>query len=136
MYSTISLASEFVEYWADNNYLLYPISFHLPYNSGEIVGRYINALDIMVILGYKNIQAAWKSIKSKLPLGDIEFSLKLNIEVEFSLDFSIETPFGDDEGIEDFLTLTQASIVIQNSPRLGSREKQRLISFLKGSVGY
>lgn len=122
MLKSISLASEFTEFFTDKNHYLYPIHFAIPTDKkGEIIGRYINALDLVLIFNYKNIFSAWEKLKNKHKF-KIEYSLILSEEEE------------GDTFVEDFLTFNQAKELIQETSRLGSREKENLLFFLLGSI--
>ncbi|UKO99347.1 hypothetical protein [Nostoc sp. UHCC 0870] len=121
MLKSISLASEFTEFFTDKNHYLYPIHFAIPTDKrGKIIGRYINALDLVLIFNYKNIFSAWEKLKNKYKF-IIEYSLILSEEE-------------GDTFVEDFLTFNQAKELIQETSRLSSREKDSLLFFLSGSI--
>jgi hypothetical protein len=120
----IHLSTEFTEFFLTKEHYLAPIHFIFPVDDkGAIVDKYINAIDLVMALGYKNYAKAWEKIKDKY-----------GFNIEYSLTF---TGGSKDEEVfinEDFLTLTQVRILLEKTNRLGIRESQRLLNFIVGSI--
>jgi hypothetical protein len=78
---------------------------------------------LTLALGYKDFVKAWEKLK-----------VKYSFDIEYSLTF---TGGSKDEEVfinEDFLTLTQVRILLENTTKIGVREKQRLLNFIVGSI--
>ncbi|KOP22818.1 hypothetical protein AMR41_29425 [Hapalosiphon sp. MRB220] len=115
----LNIASAFTEFYARGTDL-YPIHFSLPKDDkGIIIGRYINALDLVIILGYKNYLPAWNKLKTQY-----------NLSIEYSLVFNTEAG----SFAEEFLTFKQAQEIVYNSSRLRCSEKNSLLAFIVESI--
>jgi hypothetical protein len=121
----IYLATEFTEFYLNKEGYLTPIHFVFPTDDKRnIIDRYINAIDLVLALGYKNPVKAWTRLQIQYSLFDIEYSL-------------IFTGGIKDEEVyvsEDFLTLAQVRILLENTTRIGVKEKQRLFNFIVDSI--
>ncbi|MBD2449414.1 hypothetical protein H6G76_20065 [Nostoc sp. FACHB-152] len=101
-----------------------PIHFSFPTDDkGEIIGKYINAYDLVMALGYVYYMKAWQKIKTEQA-----------IKVEYS--FSITGGLEDIEVIhqEDFLTYNQVVSILNKTNKIGVKERRRLLKFIKDSM--
>ncbi|MBD2502815.1 hypothetical protein [Anabaena azotica] len=117
-------AREFTEFFLTKEGYLTPIHFSFPTDDkGEIVGKYINAYDLVMALGYVYYMKAWEKIKTEQ-----------GIKVEYS--FTITGGGAEDEIIfqEDFLTYNQVVIMLSRINKIGIKERRRLLKFIKDSI--
>jgi hypothetical protein len=117
-------AREFTEFYLTKDGFLTPIHFSFPTDDrGEIVGKYINAYDFIMALGYVYYMKAWEKIKKEQ-----------GIKVEYTFTITDEQQGNAIVYQEDFLTLNQVTTLLANTNKIGLKERRRLLQFLKDSI--
>lgn len=123
-YLNIHEARDFTEFYLTKDGYLTPIHFSFPTDdNGEIVGRYINAYDLIMALGYVYYMKAWEKIKKEQ-----------GIKIEYSFTITDEQQGDAVVYQEDFLTINQVTSLLANTNKIGIKEKCRLLNFLKDSI--